>query len=97
MLKFLPTLGHFYYNVSRERQVTTFTAVRSVLSLFMPLYFFVSQPSTAEEILSSTPTWSNFPSVKIFQILSWLPPLSAKNPFPTQNRTQTGNCGALTC
>lgn len=63
MPEFLSTPGHFYYKVSREQQVITFTAVKSFLFLFMSPYFFVSQSSVAEEILSSTPTVSNFPYV----------------------------------
>lgn len=63
MPKLLSTPGLFYYKVSREQQVTLFTAVKSVLFLFMPPYFFVFRSSVAEEILSSTPTVSNFPYV----------------------------------
>lgn len=95
MPKFLPTPGHYHYKVSGEQQVIIFTSVKSVLFLFMPPYFFVSQSSIAEEVFSSAPTVSNFSRVVFalskFSKFSHFHPLSAKNTFPIQNSTQAGN------
>lgn len=53
----------FYYSISSKQQAIVFTAVKSVLFLFLPPYFFVPQFTIAEEILPSMPTVSNSPYV----------------------------------
>lgn len=63
MLKFLSIPEHFYYNISSKQQAIVFTAVKSVLFLFLPPYFFDSQFTIAEEILPSMTTVSNLPYV----------------------------------
>lgn len=61
MLKFLSTPRHFYYNISSKKQDIVFIAVKSVLFLLLPPYFFVYQFTIAEETLPSMPTLSKFP------------------------------------